>query len=152
MISVNKEEIRNKVIGFLKNHELAVVATISDNKPEAATVGFLTDEELNFFFMSKKTSRKIENLKTNSNIAIVIGTEKGSNTLQVEGDAKVFFDSDQEFAQVVTKISNIEPIYYGPLLKMGGTDFAIVKVKPNWIRWLDFNDLTGKEEFFQLIP
>jgi nitroimidazol reductase NimA-like FMN-containing flavoprotein (pyridoxamine 5'-phosphate oxidase superfamily) len=149
----NKEEIRNRVFSFLREHDLAVIATSSkDGRPEAATVGYLVDPDLNFLFLTRRESRKVGNLNENPKVALVIGTSKGVNTVQVEGEAKIFYDSDKGFAENVTKITNIEPVYYGPLLKMGGTEFAIIKVIPTWLRWLDVNELTGKEEFFQLIP
>lgn len=152
MITYNREEMKIQIENYLKNHDLAVVATVnSDRKPEAATVGYIY-ENGNLYFITRSNSRKAQNLMKNERIAAVIGTTAGPNTVQLEGVATVFRSGTKEFNDLLVKMAGLKILYHGPFLKMEGIDFVIVNVKIDWLRWLDVNDMTNKEEFFQLIP
>lgn len=57
MITYNREEMKVQIENYLKNHDLAVVATVnSDKKPEAATVGYIY-ENGNFYFITRTKNR-----------------------------------------------------------------------------------------------
>lgn len=153
MIPDDKEELKKTVSYFLKTHELAVVATSSKSgQPEAATIGYMVDENFNFTFLTKQDSRKVKNILENPKVALVVGAVPGINTLQIEGEARLIYPKDSEYEAILLKTSQVGALYYGPILKMEGIKFAAVTVKTTWARWLDVNDLNGKEEFFQLIP
>ncbi len=153
MIQGDRGELNKQIRSFLKTHDLAVIATCSKSgQPEAATIGYLVDENFNFFFLTKPDSRKIKNILENPKVALVIGTTSGINTIQVEGEAQIIQQKDVGFEEMLLKTTRIGALYYGPLLKMEGGDFVTVRIKTTWLRFLDFDELNGKEEFFQLIP
>jgi uncharacterized pyridoxamine 5'-phosphate oxidase family protein len=152
MITYDRDEMKVQIESFLKNHDLAVVSTVAhDKKPEAATVGYLYENDI-FYFITRANSRKAQNLEHNQRIAAVIGTTAGPNTVQLEGEAFVLKSGTREFNDLLVKFAGLKVLYYGPFLKMEGIDFVIVTVKVDWLRWLDVNDLTNKEEFYQLFP
>ncbi len=153
MISPIKADMQVQIVNFLRNHDLAVVATVSDHKiPEAATVGYYFDDDFNFYFLTRKESRKAQNLARNPNVAAVVGTTAGPNSVQLEGKAEVLQSGSEEYKKLLVKFAAIKVLYYGPFLKMAGIDFVIVKVEINWLRWLDINEMTDREEFYQLLP
>lgn len=154
MITSNREEMKVQIEDYLKNHDLAVVATVTDNKhPEAATVGYFFDpENYNFYFITRENSRKTQNLISRPFVAAVVGTTAGPNTVQLEGEAEIYKSGSPEFKELLIKLAGLKILYSGPFLKLEGIEFVIVKVKISWLRWLDANDLTGKEEFFQFLP
>lgn len=153
MITYDKGEMRTQIVNFLKNHDLAVISTInSENKPEAATIGYFIDDDLSLYLITREDSRKAENIAGNPNVALVIGTTAGPNTVQIEGSAQILKSGDKEFADLLVKFAALKVLYYGPFLKMEGINFIICKVTISWLRFLDVNDATNKEEFYQLIP
>src|SRR6266849_10704110 len=79
---------RKEIYDFVKRHKLAVLATVStSNVPEAALVGIAATEQLELIFDTVTSSRKYGNLRTNPNIAFVIGWDD-EITLQYEGIAE----------------------------------------------------------------
>ena len=83
--TMNKEMSKQEILKFLKEKELAVVSTVSAaSKPESATVIYFIDDELNFYFVTRRNTRKFENLQLNNNVAIVVGTELMPVTVQIE--------------------------------------------------------------------
>jgi hypothetical protein len=91
-------------------------------------------------------------LKSNPNLAIVVGTLPSTNTVQMEGKASILYSGDSEFKEFLVRLAGLKIIYRSPFLKIEGNDFVIVKTEINWLRWLDYNELTHKEEYFQLLP
>ena len=74
---MNKEISKQGALKFLKEKQLAVVSTVSaEGKPESATVLYFIDDDFNFYFITRRNTRKFGNLQsTNNNVAIVVGTE-----------------------------------------------------------------------------
>ncbi len=57
------QEQKNKVLDFIKNQNLAVLATSVGDKPEAAVVDFSETDDLEIIFTTLISYRKYENLK-----------------------------------------------------------------------------------------
>lgn len=146
-------DFSEEILDFLKKNVLAVVSTVSsNNEPEAATVLYMIDDDLNFYFITRRDTRKVENLAINKNIAIVVGTELSPITIQANGEAELLDKKElPEFIGKLSKRKNVEELYYGPFLNIPGIDFAVFKVKLKWLRGLCLNSETKKEEFFQII-
>jgi uncharacterized protein YhbP (UPF0306 family) len=69
----------------VKNQRTCTLATAaSGGTPEAATIRFVADEELNLSITTQLSAKKYENLTANSAVAVVID---GSDNLQLEGEA-----------------------------------------------------------------
>jgi hypothetical protein len=74
----------------MRAHSLAVQASVSpSNSPQAAVVGFIVTDDLEVFFDTLDSTRKVSNLRRNANVAFVIGglTEGDERTVQYEGVA-----------------------------------------------------------------
>src|SRR6478736_387842 len=80
---------------FISKHKLAVLATSSENKPEAALVGFAITPDLEIIFDTVTTSRKYKNLLKNPAISFVIGWTN-EQTVQYEGVARIPSDKELE--------------------------------------------------------
>ncbi len=150
---MNKEISKQEVLKFLKEKQLAVVSTASSaGKPEAATVIYFIDDDFNFYFVTRRNTRKFENLQSNSNVAIVVGTELLPVTVQIEGTAELVSGEDGELLMAeIIKRPQIQSLYFGPFLELKGIDFAAFKVKINWLRWLSVDPETGREDYSQII-
>ena len=150
---MNKEISKQEVLKFLKEKELAVVSTVSAaGKPEAATVIYFMDDDFSFYFITRRNTRKFENLQLNNNVAIVVGTELMPITVQIEGTAElVTGEKGESLVTEIAKRPQIQSLYFGPFLELKGIDFAAFKVKINWLRWLSVDPETGKEDYSQII-
>jgi len=150
------EKIRSEVMTFLRANLVCVIATVDGDKPEAATIHFLADDEMNLFFVTRRQTRKFKNLSENPNVAIVVGTELAPRTLQIEGEAVEIDESHGDLTKLARR-PGMSDIYAGaisgdPFADIKGMDFAVFKVIPNWIRWMDLDEKKKKEIYRQVVP
>ena len=70
---------------FLKQHQLAVISTISPEiLPEAAFIGFAMSKDMEINFDTVKTSSKYKSLLKDPSVPLVIDWDK-ETTVQIEG-------------------------------------------------------------------
>jgi general stress protein 26 len=70
---------------FLARHKYAVVSTIAPRLiPQSALVGIAVSPDLEVYFDTLDTTRKIANLRRNPNLSLVVGWEN-EQTLQLDG-------------------------------------------------------------------
>jgi pyridoxine/pyridoxamine 5'-phosphate oxidase len=138
LFCMTKEFVRN----FIKQHNLAVVCTLSpDQKPEAALVGFAISNDLEIVFDTVKTSRKYENLVQNPVVAMVVGWDN-ETTVQYEGVATELSGPEDD---------HYREIYYevypdGRERSVTWAGLVHFKVRPKWLRYSNFNEGGGVEE------
>ncbi len=146
------EELKQKALEFLKRNILAVVSTVtSDGKPNAATVLYHVDDDLNFYFVTRKSSRKFENLAANNNVAIVVGVGGEPRTIQMEGQAQQSEGVLAKFMENLGKLGDLEKLYFGPFLHIPGLDFTIFRVRIDWLRIVDVGEELKMEEYFRVV-
>ena len=118
------------VASFVRKHAKAVVATVSlDGWPEAALVGMAALDDGTLIFDTERTARKVDNLRGQRRVAVVVGTE-GEISVQIEGPA------------VIT--DGVERTRFGaaydaqfPGSRALEPDFAVIVVRPDWVRVYD---------------
>src|SRR6185503_14667771 len=79
---------RQDLLDFMRSHAMAVQASVStEGSPQAAVVGYVVTDRFEVFFDTLDSTRKVENLRQDSRIALVIGGLAGDEeqTLQYEG-------------------------------------------------------------------
>ncbi|AKM78683.1 TPA: hypothetical protein DDZ49_02475 [Candidatus Wolfebacteria bacterium] len=146
------ESMKQEALDFLKQHVIAVVATTDeDHKPNAATVLYHIDDDMNLFFMTRKQTRKYANIRRNGRIAVVVGTGDGPGTIQAEGEASVIEDGLEKFFAEVKENKMLKELYYGPFLLLPGADLAVVRIRLDWMRYLHLNTDTQTEEYYRII-
>jgi general stress protein 26 len=124
---------RSDLLGFLRQHRLAIEASMApDGRPQAAVVGFAVSDLLELVFDTVTTSRKYQNLRRDPRIALVIGWD-GEVTTQVEGMAD--FPSGDELLRIRECYFAAYPDGRERLSWPGITH---VRVRPTWIRFSDF--------------
>ena len=87
----------------------------------------------------------------NKNVAIVVGTVPAATTAQINGVAELMGAEGEEFLKKLTENPGLKEFYYGPFLGISGIDFAVFKVKINWLRYLYLDTETMREEYYQII-
>lgn len=122
----------DEVTKFLNQHETCVLATVDSNgQPQAATVGFSHADDMSILIGTNKSSRKYQNLKNNSKVAIVVGFE-GAVTFQYEGVAEE--KDTEEISERIEKHFQKVPMAKKFAEESGQTWFII---KPTWLRYSD---------------
>lgn len=146
-------QITKRALQFAQAHKLAVVSTVAPNGvPESAMMLFSIDDNFDFYFITRNDSRKVQNLQTNKNVSVVIGTELSPSTLQMTGIALAVPPKEQKaFVEKLQKNSDLNALYYGPFLNIAGINFTLYKVTMSWARWLALDLGNLKEAYYQII-
>lgn len=123
---------RADLVQFLRRNKLAVEASVtSDEKPQAAVVGFAVTDELELVFDTLESTRKYRNLKANPSVALVVWD--GEITAQLEGVAD--FPEGPELERLRECYFGVYPDGRERLSWPGVTH---VRVRPKWVRYSDF--------------
>jgi general stress protein 26 len=135
-------ETRNKIIAFLslQKSKLGVISTVNEeNKPEAALVYFAFDLDLNLYFVTRDTSRKYKNIMKNKYVSFTAATEDPPQTLQLEGEAAVHSDMEDQkklYQELIGLASSRN--FSAPISQMDSGSLQFVKISPQWIRFGNF--------------
>lgn len=141
-MAIKLDENKAKIIEFLKNHGAGVLATATpDGVPSAATVYFVTDDELNFYFVTKEKTTKHKNLQVNSHVSIAISDAKSQTTLQIDGKATAIEDIKQ-FMELFNRILDLNDRTSDstrpPVSKLYAGDYFMYLVKPSKVRLAEY--------------
>jgi len=128
---------RNDLLKFLRQHTLAVQATVSStHTPQAAVIGFVITNDFEIFFDSALLNRKVGNLRNNPAIAFVIGglIQGDERTAQYEGIVD---------EPIGPELARLQTLYFTRFpdgrerQRLPG--IVYFRAKPNWIRYSDYN-------------
>lgn len=134
---------------FLEAAEYAVVATSNaEGDPEAATVTYITDDDWNLYFFTRRNTRKIKNIRVNKQVAVMIGFGPESVGVQIQGTATILDEKVAEawMGEFLVKRSG----FYSTFLRLEGYDFVGVRVTPTTIRWLNIDEDAEKESQIEI--
>jgi len=127
----------NTVLDFLRLHRYAVEGSVHANgSPQAALVGFVVNDRMEFFFDSFDSTRKVANLHADKRIALVVGghTIGDERTVQIEGTAD--HPDGEELLEFQRQYFAILPDGRRRSKLPGITYF---RVRPRWLRYSDYN-------------
>jgi len=134
-----KEEVKSRIMRFLRQNKTAVVATLStEGEPQAATIAYVLDEQSDIYFIARRGSRKYVNLMTCPKVGLVVGTDpKIPAMAEIQGVAHPVDDPGSFVADYFAKaLASGDPEWW-PLYKSRGVDFVFYRVEVQWMRWLD---------------
>jgi hypothetical protein len=128
------EALRQRLLAFLGRHDLAALATVAADRavPACAIVEIAVTDGLEIVFGTPDTTRKYRNLQANPHVALMIGWNSATGSMQYEGMA-------EEIA--AGRLDAWLP-------RLGGSDADRVRfatppgqrffvVRPTWIRFFD---------------
>jgi general stress protein 26 len=135
---------RAELLEFLRRHTLAVQASVSlALHPQAAVVAFVATDQLELFFDTLGTTRKLHNLRGNPHIAFVIGWDE-ERTVQYEGLA-----DEPKGAE----LERLKELYFARFPdgreRQSWPGLVYVRVKPTWIRYSDFRGAVPEIVLFE---
>ena len=118
---------------FVSRHRLAVVSTKSVREtPQSALVGIAVSRNLEIYFDTVDTTRKIANIRRNPDVSLVIGWEN-EQTLQYEGVA----DEPKADELLALKAIYFETWPDGPE-RQAWQGITYCRVRPTWLRFSSF--------------
>ncbi|HEV3142295.1 MAG TPA: pyridoxamine 5'-phosphate oxidase family protein [Gemmataceae bacterium] len=128
---------RAEILHFLRSHTLAVQASVSPHgAPQAAVVGFVVTDQFEICFDTLDTTRKVQNLRRNPNIAFVIGglIAGDERTAQYEGIA------DEPNGP---ELDRLKEFYFASFpdgrQRQSWPGLIYIRARPTWIRYSDYN-------------
>jgi uncharacterized protein YhbP (UPF0306 family) len=124
------------LLAFMRTQRLAIQASrSSDNAVQAAIVGVAVTDGFELVFDTLESTRKVRNLRDNSNVAFVLGgwTDGDERTVQYEGMADEPIGEELERA----KSAYFAAWPDGPS-RSSWPGLVYVRVRPTWIRYSDF--------------
>ena len=128
---------RAELLHFMRGHWLAVQASVSPSgAPQAAVVGFVVTDDLEVFFDTLDTTRKVRNLRRNPKIGFVIGgmTPGDEPTVQYEGIA------DEPSGAELHRLKEIYFVVFPDgRERQSWPGLIYMRARPTWIRYSDFN-------------
>jgi nitroimidazol reductase NimA-like FMN-containing flavoprotein (pyridoxamine 5'-phosphate oxidase superfamily) len=144
---------------FLRTQMIAHIATVStSNLPHIASVYFMCDAQLNFYFVTQMNTLKFKNLKFNPIISLEVTDEQSLRTVQARGKATICSDQ-KESVDVINQISQVvryNVLWTPPTIMHNfNASATVVKFIPEWLRLADFRELTPKrleEIFIPILP
>jgi hypothetical protein len=125
-----------EILRFVRSRSLAVQASVSPvNTPQAAVIGIVVSDTFEVFFDTLESSRKCQNLRENSRIALVVGWEESDGrTAQIEGVA------DEPCGE---ELERLKPLYFESfpegVARQSWPGITYVRVRPTWVRFSDFS-------------
>jgi hypothetical protein len=123
---------RDELLRFLHKHRICVQSSVSAaGAPQCAVIGFAISDRLEIVFDTLVTTRKLQNLRRDSRIALVIGWDE--ETAQIEGVADEPNGHDLERLKTVYFAAYPDGV---ERLKWEGITY--VRVRPTWVRYSDY--------------
>jgi hypothetical protein len=122
-----------ELLTFMREHPLAVQASVSAAQgAQAAVVGIVVTDDFEVFFDTAATSRKVDNLRRNPQIAFVIGgtTVGDERTVQYEGIA------DEPAG---AELERLKELYFESFPDGRERESWPGITNPTWVRYTDFN-------------
>jgi len=123
---------KDELLAFLRRHRLAVQSSVSETgAPQSAVVGFGVSDALELVFDSLESTRKVQNLRRDPRIAVVVGWD--TSTAQLEGIAD--FPSGAE-------LERIREVYFAAYPdgrdRLAWPGIVHIRVRLTWARYSDF--------------
>lgn len=154
-----KQQKIELAFNFLKTQIIAHVATVStSNLPHLASVYYMCDPSLNFYFVTQMNTLKFKNLKYNPLIAMEVTDEQTLRTVQARGKAFVCADQKESIAVVneISRTVRYNVLWTPPtIIHNYNASATVIKFQPEWLRLADFRELTPKrieEIFIPILP
>ncbi len=139
-------ELKEHIIGFLKEHREASLATCINNIPRTSPVQYFLGEEMDTYIFSAG-GEKFNAISENPNVCLLVNTEyinyRRIKGVQIFGKAKTSFDD--AFLLDEAKIYTPDPY----LFEHQTVDLKIIKIIPDEIVYL--NSLEAGERTKQIL-
>lgn len=137
---MNQQDLKEQVVKIISDQNTGVLSSVENNKPHSRYMTFY-NEELTFFTPTKKDTEKMNEIRKNPSVSIVLGyEEKGQNDAYVEISGTAVINESQDLK---TKYWNesFANWFEGP----DDPNYVFLEVQPEVIRLLNIHGEQPKE-------
>jgi len=149
----DKNQLLTDAFSYLSQQTMGVISTVAqDNVPESASVNYFLDKDWKIYIITNKDSRKVQNIRQNNRVSFVVGVPQIPHTAQIQADAQVIESDNSEYDIAYQKLKDSKVLDRNPIYSAFGSNYVILRLNITWLRWLFFEEGTGKEVYTVLIP
>lgn len=138
---------KKQILEFLKSVAIMSIAAVGEHGPVSSVVVFAVDNDLSFYFLTKRETYKAKALLKNPKISLCVW-EHRKMLVQASGSV-IEVESGDEFNKIheqIDKASHVIKNFWWPILNINKGEYVIFKIHPEWIRALDLTGKNIKEE------
>lgn len=129
-------DLKAKILDKMRELTLASFGTVTEEgKPWVRYVAIKSDEDMNLWFATFKTSRKVRQVAANPDVHLLLGVNDlptAASWLQIQGRAEVLQDAETKDA---VWYSMLEPMFSGP----DDPNYVVCKIVPYRIEYYTMN-------------
>jgi general stress protein 26 len=133
------ETLKEKIAARMKEHTLAVLATVTaEGRPWARYVTVKGDDQLNVWFATFKGSRKVRQICANPEVHLVLGVsdpKSAAHWLQIQGRAEILEDAETKNA---VWFDLLKTFFEGP----ADPNYVVCRIRPQRIEYNTMNSFT----------
>lgn len=126
-----QEDSVSTIAAYINEHPLAVLSTVEPSgTPHGSTLYAGSDQRLHVFFMTKRDTRKNQNIVNNPKVALTFSGEDHQTTLQLSGTAyEVTLPDEGALAfQVLGSVSHNSEDFRLPISKIEAGPYIVYQV------------------------
>jgi general stress protein 26 len=141
--------LKSDILNFLQNNTTGVIATVTPAYfAHSAAITFYVDTDMSIYFLTRKESKKFQNLSLNPSISLTAFEEKILPTsVHIDGTAEIM---DSEVKKIEIKKILIErswnESYLPPVMRQEGSEIVLIKITPKKATWFRFIKDSRKAE------
>lgn len=143
--SSTQEEFRQKVVSFISSVEYSELITVTGNVPHIRPMMYVNDG-LTIYMASRKNTAKVEQIKTNPNVSVMIikSLQESSETKEVIIEGQASLVTNQAERETVFDLFKQKPLTFQEWAGKDTNEFEVIKIIPQLLRYFDYSK--GKSE------
>lgn len=131
---MSSEELKQHVIGFLKEHKDAALATCMNNVPRCSPVQYFLGDNMTMYILSAG-GEKFKAIDKNKNVCLLVNTEyltyRKIKGIQVFGTA----ETSESNSSLLIEAKRFSPEPY--IIESKSAELKVIKITPEEIVYLD---------------
>jgi hypothetical protein len=149
--------LQSRAYAFLEKHPAGVLSTVDPNgDPHAAVIYYAVDSSLVVTFLTKRKTKKSDNLAHNSHAMLVVFDEALQTTAQVTGVVVEIVNSvevQQVFRDTLRTSLHSGRSAIPPIVKLHAGEFVAYRLKPVKVRLSAYAhpDIRGPGKMFETL-
>lgn len=129
---MNRQELKDKIMGVVENNPLGALATIKDGKPWVRYM-VISCQDDDFYTNSFAASRKVEQIKKDNNVHLTMGgrfDDYHTSYVNIQGTADIITDVEMKKKFWV---DSLKKYFSGP----EDPGYVVIKISPEFIEYMD---------------
>jgi len=140
--TARSSESNKGIYDFLKSHPIGVLATVDPNhNPHAVVIYFSVDEEFMITFITKRGTKKSDNIERANHVMLVAYEASSQTTAQITGLAEEIVDAvaaKKAFKNMLQAAEQTSESGDPPITKLYAGQYIAYRIKPIQIRMAVF--------------